>query len=547
MVYNVVVAEWLHSANESVKDGQDLIYTHSMIMPGHILSQATNCLRYQETGPAARATYGSIHMKQSIGRPFFYGDYRMDHEVNYLNNPESPLVITDTAKRLGSMKIGRNLKFAVMSYKKNGDDGVVYTAKARDSGVMNGTHYNIFESDHSVTNNTAIRYNWQMDENMNVIIDPRTGFPMIDPDFSDSVILPYGDAIIVEKEAGSFPEPIRTPDDEDVLPDFRNIPVYELEPGNFYVKYGAYRTVGLRYRNTTTGESRLRHIIPGEEPKILPGYELLSLTKRDVEFGPWIHKFALAFIMEENLRDFKGSFSLKFVDPTPVFTIEGAEGEERWYGSDIVRIPRTKVSEGPFPTTIYGRTMAIRGKRAVKRGDTAVKVLEVDKNLNNRVIGVRKERFDITHGFIEDIIYGPVPKIKTGMPIGPKPGNKYAALYAQKGVCADVLEKNDTPKAIYINSVTGEREEIEPDIVFNPLAFPSRMTSGLMYEIFIAGTLDYLFSRVQENGETVRALFEEGDEELFNEYMEEKYEVPNAYKLVSELSDDTPYIYDKEE
>jgi hypothetical protein len=109
-----------------------------------------------------------------------------------------------------------------------------------------------------------------------------------------------------------------------------------------------------------------------------------------------------------------------------------------WYGSAEVRIPRTPIGGGV--ETNVARLATIRPKRAIKRGDVAVKVLERDSA--GRIINVRKERFDITHGFVEDIIYGPAPKIKGGMPIGPKPGNKYAALYAQKGVCAKVVPRN---------------------------------------------------------------------------------------------------------
>lgn len=162
-----------------------------------------------------------------------------------------------------------------------------------------------------------------------------------------------------------------------------------------------------------------------------------------------------------------------------------------------MRIPRTRTETGD---TNMGYTMAIRQKRIVRRGDVAVKIVE--RSDEGRIIGLRKERFDITEGFVDDIIYGPAPKIKGAMPIGPKPGNKYAALYAQKGVCAKIVTRKLAPKARWTNAITGQVEEMEFDVIFNPLAFPSRMTIGLMYELFIAGTLDYLFnlrSIVSEN------------------------------------------------
>jgi hypothetical protein len=70
------------------------------------------------------------------------------------------------------------------------------------------------------------------------------------------------------------------------------------------------------------------------------------------------------------------------------------------------------------------------------------------------------------------------------------------------------------------------------------------MTIGLQYELYIAGLLDYLFSLNTRAGGSMRTLYET-DRRAFDEEMLERFNVENAYLLVSELSDDTPYVYDK--
>jgi len=109
-------------------------------------------------------------------------------------------------------------------------------------------------------------------------------------------------------------------------------------------------------------------------------------------------------------------------------------------------------------------------------------------------------------------------KIKGLMPIGPKPGNKYAALYAQKGVNVRIILRNQVPKAKWYNDLTGEYEELEFDIIFGPLAFPSRMTAGEPYEILFTNTIKYIYDLEDNAGTSFKELFlEREDDDSFND------------------------------
>lgn len=524
MVYNVVVAPWIYDAQRSFEETGTLEYTHSMIMPGHIYSTATNCLIYPGNEPSARETYATQHLKQAIGRPFKYTEQRFDHETNYLNNPEPPLISTDTARRIGPIRVGRNLHFAFMPFDGNVDDAIFFSESFANRPDMHGQHFNIFESERGITETDV--YNWQLDEKtMQPILDPRTGQGLIDPDFSDSVIVPYGASFLQEVDV--LPRSVRlsrfTSD-----PFHSGVEAYPLEDGKLYIRYGTRRIYTLTYRNNATGEETTRDVRLGEDLYNLPGQTIVSSVK-----GPRRYVMALAYVRQDK----KSEYDTPFVSNTPLFSFRG----RNWYGPVMARIPRIRTGN---TYTNMGMLTTIRPKRPIIRNEVAVRVLERDKK-TGRVIDVHKERFDITYGVIEGIKYGTNVKIKGAMPIGPKPGNKYAALYAQKAVCAKIIPRDRMPKARYINDVTGEEEEMEFDALFNPLGFPSRMTMGMQYEAYIAGTLDYLYNIATDDG-TLRDLYE-NDRDAFDDYMRDTYSIDDGASLIDYLSDETAYLYDPEE
>lgn len=555
LTYNAVVADWFYTRDSLGKfvPIDPVQYTHIMIKPEHICSQATNCISFLEHNPAARGTYASIHVKQSIGRPFMYESRRYDHEMNYLKNPEPPLVTTDTSRRVGmgslsgmgpigrmlmnlgareGMGIGRNVRILAMSNFGNVNDGVHFSETLVNSHKFDGTHYNIFSSDKAVGFGSN-RYNIKIDPvTLQEIVDPQTGMPLNDPDFSDSVIVPYGEPYITEIES-TDPRIAKDKaiDLYDLYRDERLLGVvaFQIEPGKLHIRYGFRTIMYVQYLNPRTGTlTERREINPGEDIMSVPGLE------RTEELGPKMVKMALAYVRE----DLRESIETKFLDPVPVFRATDSKGVSRnWYGPGIVRISRTRDSQGISTNT--GRLVTIRMKRSIKRGDTAIKVLQTE-SITNRIIGIEKERFEITEGYIDDITYGAPTKIRCAMPIGPKVGNKYAALYAQKGVCAKIIPANEVPLVAYTDS-TGKEHTIEPEVVFNPLSFPTRMTIGMMYEMLISGAVYHVLVDLN-----LREIFE-SDPDSFDILMSERYSITDAHKEMEYFMDTTPFIYDNEE
>lgn len=517
MSWSCVVAEWLYTRD---RDGSYVAidadkYTHSMIKPGHILSQASNTLPFIEHNPAARGTYATVHVKQSIGRPYKHEKIRFDNDTNYLMNPEPSILLTDTAKRLGmaDLGIGRNIRIACMSYDSNRDDAVLFSDKLVSSGALDGYHYNIFRSERGVTINN--RYNWIIQELPSGDHIELRG--LIDPEYSDSIILPYGSPHILEI---------------DTLPEETEKGLYELEDGRLYRIWGTYRPITVTYDDGST-----RDIIPGSEAYDIPGKVRVSSTR-----GSIVYKMALSFVTKE-WRDLittgrEDGYDLGWHD-TPFISSEPTMGE--WYGPVSASIPRT--IDGSNEGAVIGQLRVLYPRRRITRGDTAMKLVERELNT---ILGVQKEKFDITYGFIDGIERGSTIRIKGAMPIGPKAGNKYAALYAQKNINVGIIPRDKMPIAKWHNSVLNQDEEMEFDIVFNPLSFPSRMTMGMILEIFIAGTVDYIYRLKNEDGIPLRQLYMSRSPD-FNAYMSEVYDISDASSLIDDLTDVTAFMYDNDE
>lgn len=564
LVYNVVVAPWI----ESVREHQGPIpYTHAMIKPGHILSQATNCLSFIEHNPAARGTYGTQHVKQAIGRPFLHPEDRYDHETNYLFNPEPPLVMTDTMRRLlyppvqyqpekgidpRDVGIGRNVNIICMSYDGNNDDGLIVSQSMVDSGIFDGEHFSITTSDKSILPSSIDIYEWMISDLTNREIRDERGQGIPDPDYSGSIVTPYGDPYIVE-----VPEDIYETLTPISLPGTQSRG-YELRPGEIYVLYGFYSPYIIQYRDNISGVITEGISLPGEQPLNLPGKTIIGREK-----GQIFRRMALTSIRSDLIDEFRErslnrehrpllmSYDDLQTNPGIIDTryiIEKTDDDITSYAMGIVPIPRTLFPGTAVPTR-QGIPVAIRPRRSITRGDVAIKLMKRRGiSSESEVIDPHgeKERFEITHGVVDGIERGTPLKIRSTMPIGPKPGNKYAALYAQKSVIARVAPDNEMPKARWYNNVTERWEEMTFDVVFNPLSFPSRMTIGMEYEIFISGTLRYLYDIETSDGSTLGDIYRL-DRERFNSLMEELYQVNNAADLIDELSDSTGFVYDNKQ
>lgn len=536
MSFNMVVAPWIHDAIDHIDD--DVIYfkkdyTHSAILPGDMLSQATNCLQYIEHDPAARGTYATLHIKQSISHPFLFPELRYDHEAASISNPEPPLISTRTARRIGMTDheskyipyshrskrgYGSTLNVAFNSDFGNYDDAINIAQSVIDRNLLGGYYYDIFTSDQNISITAGNTYNVMIAKRKNVRgemeymeVRDSNGIGLIDPDFSNSVITPYAHPNIIETEDIGDIIDIR-----DIDPRLTGHYMYQLEEGLLYVKYGFKKPMTYLYKNVATGEISEKTYVD------VTMIELPGLTRIEgPKIGNTIHLMALSAIREDKLSNYDNTF----ISDKP-FEWEG----HKWYMSKS-NMPMPKASSD-FPDE--GMTVAIMRRRQIKRGDAAIKLIERNKE---SIVGIRKEKFSVTFGIIERIQKGTIVKIRVAMPILPEPGNKYASLHAQKSVCARIIPDDQVPEARWTNPVTGEEEVMKIHIIFNSLALPSRMTMGMVYEQYFMGTLSYM----RDKG--MLDLYR-NDRSEFDYVMENTFSFENAASFIDELTDATPFVYD---
>lgn len=580
LVADVVVAPWMGSITE--KNAYQ--YTHAMIKPGHIISKASNCISFMLHNPAARGTYAGNHIKQAISRPFKWNKYRYEHDRNELLKPEIPYVMTDTARRLGldEYGFGANARICARPDYGNMDDGVHISESFAASGRLGGFNYAIFKYPKGISAAT-LRYNFIYNRESQNFEFPvtipigtsgeyvYTKMQIPDVNYVNGIITPYDEpyyfvADRIKKDGKTvYIDPVS----KEILPtkqyrlsflDKKNGAVMhydwvcELQPGKFYRHFGTRIVREIVYMNTYTMTPDEPVIVEqNERPLNVPGKTIISqkVIRR-------ITMFALVYFDKKYLSEYdtphKSGKTLKLGIGNSVMQI---------YGPSLALMVKLVMnpSNNSYIWTDPTNSIAgvIRNRRVIKRGTAALKVIE---NVAN-VLHVKDETFEAAYGIVEGIYSENQVKIKTAMPIYPMPGNKYCFLYSQKGVCAKIISDRDMPIARWFNKITGKEEEMHFDVVFNPLSFPSRTTIGMMYEMIIAGTLDYLFHlpfnptdniQIPEEIEdevalatTLYDIYSRDYEEyrlVFDQYMSSIYGVDDASNLVDYLSDTTFGIYD---
>ena len=114
-------------------------------------------------------------------------------------------------------------------------------------------------------------------------------------------------------------------------------------------------------------------------------------------------------------------------------------------------------------------------------------------------------------------------------------GDKLAIRYAQKGTIGRVEKRENMPTI-----VSGVNKGVTPDIIFNPLGYPSRQTVGLLIEGLVSKAAVYSGKRVDASGftevqkttkESMKILENEG----MNPYGYEKVHFPKRDKIDSEI------------
>lgn len=112
-------------------------------------------------------------------------------------------------------------------------------------------------------------------------------------------------------------------------------------------------------------------------------------------------------------------------------------------------------------------------------------------------------------------------------------GDKLAIRYAQKGTVGRVEKRENM-----IRVSSGPNKGMSPDIIFNPLGFPSRQTVGLLIEGLLTKAALYHGSRIDvspfrqvDTEKAIRTLRENG----FDEYGYEDFETADGEKILNKV------------
>lgn len=120
----------------------------------------------------------------------------------------------------------------------------------------------------------------------------------------------------------------------------------------------------------------------------------------------------------------------------------------------------------------------------VKYGDVLIGVssysrgreFDQSKRFNNDRAGTVTDVIVMNKGGSNGVVTKKVIKIEVTSYCIPREGDKFTSLHAQKGLCGKMINQEDMPFSINPNSPP------YPDVLLNPLAMPSRMTTGQLME-----------------------------------------------------------------
>lgn len=571
--YNCVVAPWLKEVKETS--------THALILPGHMLSIISNCLSFISHTPAARGTYAGNHLVSAISKPFKWSKYRFDHETNEMLNLEVPIMSTKTSRRINMNNHGINA--FVLSRPNNGsntDDGIDFSETFAKSGRLNGKYYSILsvaisgEKYNFLLNKDTLKFTFPstyLTLDKGKYISENIDMMWVDPDYSNGIINPYGKPVIRIVDSTVKPKVvsltyntidiypynyissiINYTNDPEIIDAFNRTPngnnveikslittkvcMFDDEPGKYYIWYGGGSDVEYRYRDINTNHI-ISKVIYGEEVNSgkLP-WQILIRNEDNTRYTVKrkYSKYALCFIEKQLIYNIYTSDLMKC-------TVNNVEYE--CYGPPNVNICQwEKFEPKQWTSTVQSTTSkVIFNKRLIKRGDAAVKF--IDRAVDSSIY-IKDETFDITSGTIETIHnMDSLVKIKTSMNVFPEPGNKYCFFYSQKGVNARIVPDSDMPYITYkmLDIETGQEREYKriPDMVFNPLSFPSRTTVGMLHEMYIGGTIGLLFE-IKVNNTTFRELYYnalKGDHNIFNDVFHDSFKTKLNTDIVSIIYD----------
>jgi len=243
------------------------------------------------------------------------------------------------------------------------------------------------------------------------------------------------------------------------------------------------------------------------------GYNIedaLIFNKNSIDMGLFRAYFFRVYTAVEN--EYPGGERDRITIPSPdnVVDYKGSELYSKLAPDGII-VPEVEVKGGDVligrvsPPRFMGEDRVVGGLTTAKRRDTSVQLRFGEKGVVDMVVvTTTRERTKMVKVRVRDLR---IPEI----------GDKFASRHGQKGVIGMILPRYDMPYT---------EEGIEPDIILNPHAIPSRMTVGQILEE-IAGKLGAVKARYIDG----TPFFKEDIDAIRIELLKEGYD-PNAREIL---------------
>ena len=453
----------LHVSGDPVNRYEEIYvkYTHCELHPSMMLGSITSNIPYANHNYGNRNILFYSQSRHAMG--IYATNYRYRTDISYLlYHPQVPLVVTKAAKWLHTQDIpaGENCVVAIMCYTGfNQEDSKLVNKSAIDRGLLRATA--LKKEDESIEKNPTTSQDdifMRPDKSKTVGMKDANYDKLNEKGFiPEETVLENGDVLIGKVS------PIQKDESNKIYRDESNV-YRSTVPSTVDKVYTVYNGDGYEMYNMRLRSERVIQI--GDKLCLTPDHEVLTLNRG------W------ALISEIDFDDRVAQLNpinneIDFVKPTRFFeyTMENEDIYE--LTSDTVNI--TTTLEHKMWVKLYNNNFElIEASKIISRDVEYMDINLAPVSPQNKIEQIYKYSGKVycievpTHIFMVR---------KVGCSLGVWTGN--STRHGQKGTTGALLTSCDMPFS---------ESGIQPDVILNPNAIPSRMT--------IAQLLEAIFSKV---------------------------------------------------
>jgi DNA-directed RNA polymerase II subunit RPB2 len=460
----------LHASGDPVNRYEEMYvkYTHCEMHPSMMLGSITSNIPYANHNYGNRNILFYSQSRHAMG--IYATNYRYRTDISYLlYHPQVPLVVTKAAKWLNTQDIpaGENCVVAIMCYTGfNQEDSKLVNKSAVDRGLLRATA--LKKEDESIEKNPTTSQDdifMRPDKSKTVGMKDANYEKLNEKGYiPEETVLENGDVLIGKVS------PIQKDESNKIYRDESNV-YRSTVPSTVDKVYTVYNGDGYEMYNMRLRSERVIQI--GDKLCLTPDHEVLVLGKGWVPINQ--------VTMDDSVAQMHSNKDLEFVKPTELY-------EYDMNNEDIYEITSNEIS---LKTTLnhkmYVRVedtfQLIEVQHLIYKNVDYMGVTHVTDGINNKYISnpvLPTNKVESVTNYTGKVYCIQVPTHvfmvrRNGLITWT--GN--STRHGQKGTTGALLTSCDMP---FTSS------GIQPDVILNPNAIPSRMT--------IAQLLEAIFSKV---------------------------------------------------